>query len=75
MQAPPRSGSDFFNYKKSHNIMLLAVVNVNYKFTLVDIGDSGRQSDGGVFSASSLGRTLDNEILNILEPRFYKDVI
>ena len=39
IQAPPRSGSTFFNYKKSFSIVLLAVCNDNYEFTLADIGD------------------------------------
>ena len=39
IQAPPRSGSTFFNYKKSFSIVLLAVCNDNYEFTLPDIGD------------------------------------
>ncbi|XP_057296209.1 uncharacterized protein LOC130625157 [Hydractinia symbiolongicarpus] len=42
MQAPARSGSDYFNYKKTHSIMLLAVCNARYEFTLIDIGDAGR---------------------------------
>ena len=42
MQAPARSGSQFFNYKKCHSIVLMAVVNANYEFILVDIGDAGR---------------------------------
>ena len=47
MHGPARSGSCYFNYKKTHSIVLLAVVNSNYEFILVDIGDAGRQSDDG----------------------------
>ena len=42
MQAPARSGSSFFNYKKTHSIVLMAICNTRYQFTIVDIGDSGR---------------------------------
>jgi len=59
MQAPARSGSCYFNYKKTHSIVLLAVVNSNYEFILVDIGDAGRQSDGGVFASSKLVYAMD----------------
>ena len=75
MQAPPRSGSYFFNYKKTHSIVLMAVVNSNYQFTMVDIGDAGRQSDGGVFAASNIGRALDEGFLNITPPRRLYTVI
>ena len=50
MQAPARSGSDYFNYKKTHSLVLLAVCNADYEFSLVDIGDAGRQSDGSVYA-------------------------
>lgn len=69
MQAPARSGSYYFNYKKTHSIVLMAVVNSNYEFILIDIGDSGRQSDGGVFANSNLGYAMDQNLLNIPEPR------
>ena len=65
MQAPARSGSLFFNYKKTHSIVLMAVCNANYEFTLIDIGDTGRNSDGGVFSSSQLGIDVNENLLKI----------
>ena len=64
MQAPSRSGSTFFNYKKTHSIVLLSVCNAQYQFTLVDIGDTGRQADGSVYSNSYLGHAIENGLLN-----------
>ena len=47
----------------------MAAVNLNYQFTMVDIGDGGRQSDSGVFAASNTGRALDDGLLNKPQPR------
>ena len=69
MQAQARSGSYYFNCKKTHSIVLMAIVNSSYEFILIDIGDSGRQSDGGVFANSNLGYAMDQNLLNIPEPR------
>ena len=63
MQAPARSGSMYFNYKKSFSIVLMAICNVKYQFTLVDIGDIGRQSHGSVYSSSQLGFAIENNQL------------
>ena len=60
MQAPHNGGSEYFNYKKTHSIVLIAVYNAKYEFTMVDIGDSGRQSDGRVFNNCSLGYAIEN---------------
>lgn len=68
MQAPAKSGSTFFNYKKTHSIVLMAVCNAKYEFTLVDIGDSGRQSDGSVYANSHLGHAIECNKLNIPKP-------
>ena len=69
MQAPAGSGSSFFNYKKTHSIVLLAVCNATYEFTLVDIGESGRNSDGGVYANSDLGTAINAHKLQIPDAR------
>ena len=68
IQAPANTGSQFFNYKKSFSIVLMAVCDSNYKFLLVDIGEAGRQSDGGVYANSNLGYGINNKLLNFPEP-------
>lgn len=64
MRAPNNSGSTFFNYKKTFSIVLLAVCDANYNFTLVDIGCEGASSDGGVLQDSPLGTAIERNSLN-----------
>ena len=60
---PPRTGSWYRNYKHSFSIVLLAVVDAAYKFTWVDIGRSGGNSDAGLFRKTALGqKVLDGSI-------------
>jgi len=66
IRCPEKSGSEFFNYKKSFSINLLAVVDANYKFIYIDVGTNGRANDALVFSKSSFNFALENNALNIL---------
>lgn len=69
LQAPMHSGSEFFNYKGSHSIVLLALVDWNYSFLYVDVGCQGRISDGGVLKNSVLWQKLQTNIgLPLPEP-------
>jgi len=40
-----------------------------YRFTLIDVGDLGRHSDGGVLAHSSFGIALENDSLSFPAPR------
>ncbi|CAH1989520.1 unnamed protein product [Acanthoscelides obtectus] len=62
IQAPPNNcGSEYYNYKGTNSLVLLAVVDHDCCVKYVDIGSYGRNSDdGGVFQASSLYPVLEN---------------
>ena len=57
MQAPHNGGSEYFNYKKTHSIVLLAVCNAKYEFTM-----------GSIFNNCSLGYAIEDNKLNFPDP-------
>ena len=65
IRPPANSGSYYFNYKHNFSIVLLALVDADYKFTYIDVGCNGRISDGGVFRNCSLNKAMENGSLNI----------
>ena len=46
----------------------MAVCDANYCFTLIEIGNYGRHSNGGVFSNSLFGQAMENGTLGIPDP-------
>jgi len=67
IRKPPGTGSYYFNYKQSFSIVLMAIVNANYEFIMVDVGANGRVSDGGVFSNTKFYELLVEKNLTFLK--------
>ncbi|XP_049808975.1 uncharacterized protein LOC126252150 [Schistocerca nitens] len=65
LQCPVGSGSEYYNYKGSFSIVLLAVVDASYNFLYADIGCQGRISDGGVFKNASINELINKKKLNL----------
>ena len=68
IQAPANSGSMYYNYKHNYSIVLLAVVDANYNFILVDVGAQGKNADGNVFANSNFGKRLKRHDLDLPLP-------
>ncbi len=66
---PKDSGASFYNYKGFYSIVLMALVDFDYKFVFADVGCQGRISDGGVYRNSELSKLLSQGALNLPAPR------
>ncbi|XP_057302754.1 uncharacterized protein LOC130636920 [Hydractinia symbiolongicarpus] len=56
IKSPLNRGSLYYNYKGYFNIILMAMCNAHYTFTLVDIESYESNNDSGVFCNSEIGR-------------------
>ncbi|CAH1986898.1 unnamed protein product [Acanthoscelides obtectus] len=73
IQQPSHSGSYYYNYKGFYSIVLMAIVNANYQFMMVDVGANGRVSDGGVMKDTLFWRKLSENKLNMPDSRELPD--
>ena len=64
-------GSCYFNYTSIFSIILLTLVDADYKISYVVVGCNDRVSDGEIIRNSFLGDALENGKLNV--PNFEKD--
>ena len=68
LKCPNLSGTLFHNYKGFFSIVLLAVCDADYCFTLYHIGSYGSNNDSGVLANSSMGKMLEDNRLKVPTP-------
>nr|XP_022911495.1 protein ANTAGONIST OF LIKE HETEROCHROMATIN PROTEIN 1-like [Onthophagus taurus] len=72
IKKPGNSGSHYFNYKKTHSIVLMLIADANYEIIMADIGSNGRISDGGVFTATNFYERLEENRVKLPDPINYQ---
>ena len=70
IKKPRKSTSLYHNYKGFFSMILLGVVDANYRFIWVNIGANGSTSDCAVFNISDLKEGFDEQTNNLPEPDF-----
>ena len=68
IKKPAKSGSLYFNYKHFHSIVLMAIVDADYKFLYVDVGATGSGADGGVFKDTEVRECFDDGSIGLPPP-------
>lgn len=66
---PPNSASIYFNYKKYFSIVLMAIADADYKFTVIDVGAYGKCADSTVFQQSRFYKKIVNNQADLPEDR------
>ena len=66
IRPPPETESEYFNYKKTFSIILLAIAGPDYKRIYADIGSNGRMNDSG---ASDVQKRIEDDDLGIPAPK------
>ena len=59
-KAPPKTGSEYYNYMGFFSIILLTMVSSDYKFLWADVSGNGSASDAQMFNHSELKEGLEN---------------
>ena len=65
VEYPASSGTLYHNCKSFFSIILLAVCDANYGFTIVDTGEYGSNNDSGVLLRSGINRKFENGSVNL----------
>lgn len=73
LTCPAKGGSTFYNYKGYHSIILMALVDADYKFTWVDVGRDGSSGDAQVFNSSEIKSCIEDGSIGFPPPAALPD--
>jgi len=59
----------FYNYKDLFPVVLMAMVDSNYRFVYVDIGSYGKDCDSTIFKRSTIWTSIQTNMLELPSER------
>lgn len=62
LQAPVKSGIEFYNCKGFYRVVLFSVIDSDYNFIYADVGCQCRISDGGLYRGTKFKKALEENI-------------
>uniref|UniRef100_A0ABD2WYP2 DDE Tnp4 domain-containing protein n=1 Tax=Trichogramma kaykai TaxID=54128 RepID=A0ABD2WYP2_9HYME len=68
IRKPMHSGSAYYNYKKFHSIVLLAITNIHKRSLIVNLGGYGSLNDAFTFNNSDICAGLEKSEVSIPPP-------
>jgi hypothetical protein len=68
IKCPKNGGSMYYNYKGFHSIVLMALVDADYKFMWVEAGSNGSASDAQLFNACDLKAAFEDGSIGLPAP-------
>ena len=68
LKKPKNTGALYHNYKGFVSIVMLAMVDGQYKFRWLDAGTAGSCSDPQIFNASQLKRRIEDGRIGFPDP-------
>jgi hypothetical protein len=68
IKKPANSGTYFHNYKGFFSVVLLALVDSDYKFVSLDVAGNGVHSDAQLYNQSELYRALEDKSIGFPAP-------
>ncbi|KAJ8911443.1 hypothetical protein NQ315_008329 [Exocentrus adspersus] len=69
IKCPHKAGSNYWCYLNKFSLVLMAIVGPDYRFIAVDIGGFGKNSDGGIFETSNMGKRFEENLMNVPKPK------
>lgn len=69
IKCPSNIGSLHYCHKQKFSTVLLAVVDADYKFIMIDVGSYGKDSDSTIFQNSVFYKKLIDNQLNVPPPK------
>ena len=63
-----KSGSEYYNYKGFFSLVLLGLVDIEYRFLWIDCVSNSSCSDASIFNRSNLREKIEDGSLGFLAP-------